>query len=85
MRYSLFLRLFLDKSQILCIIQSCSYKYYKIITFINLCNISTVFFNILLLHPAAAQDILIFLMNPASQDGFMKQAVLLRRHPFPSA
>ena len=47
MRYSLFLRLFLDKSQILCIIQSYSYKYYRIVTFINFCNISTVFFNIL--------------------------------------
>lgn len=47
MRYSLFLRLFLDKSQILCIILSCSRKCYKYITFINFRNIFPMFFNIL--------------------------------------
>lgn len=47
MRHSLFLRLFLDKSQILCIILSYGHNYYKYVTFINFCNISAVFFNIL--------------------------------------
>ena len=47
MRYSLFFRLFIDKSLILCIILSYGHIYYKSVTFINFCNISAVFFNIL--------------------------------------
>ena len=42
-----FFRLLLTNPRILCIILSYGHIYYKSVTFINFCNISAVFFNIL--------------------------------------